>query len=71
MGSLLLRYVLGVLVVVSVIGAILFFSSGYFKRTLAQYTGYSTICVDGVKYIQFISGASVKYTTDGSIEKCR
>lgn len=65
-----IKYVLGIVVIVSILGGILFFSSGQFKRGLAKYTGYSTICVDGVKYIQFVSGASVKYNGDGSIEKC-
>jgi len=30
----------------------------------------SESCVDGVKYIQFPSGASVKYTRDGKIATC-
>jgi hypothetical protein len=31
----------------------------------------SEVCIDNVKYIQFTSGASVKYNSDGSIAQCR
>jgi hypothetical protein len=30
----------------------------------------SESCIDGVKYIQFPSGASVKYTREGTIATC-
>ncbi|MCE9599088.1 MAG: hypothetical protein K8S54_14090 [Spirochaetia bacterium] len=43
---------------------------GLIDRKIAGYTGYSTICIDDVKYIQFTSGASVKYKKDGHIETC-
>jgi hypothetical protein len=33
-------------------------------------TKLSESCIDGVKYIQFPSGASVKYTTDGRVSTC-
>lgn len=59
------------LVVISLIGLGGYFSSGMFKRQMAVYTGYSTICVDGIKYIQFTSGASVKYDIQGNIERCK
>lgn len=36
----------------------------------AAVTGESEHCVDGVKYIQFLNGASVKYNPDGTIVTC-
>jgi hypothetical protein len=45
-------------------------SCGLIDRKIAGYTGYSKICIDGVRYIQFTSGASVKYTKDGRVETC-
>jgi hypothetical protein len=29
--------------------------------------GYAEVCIDGVIYLQFPSGATVKYNRDGSI----
>ena len=46
-------------------------STGYGHRKIAEYTGYSRICVDGVEYLQFTSGASVAYNTDGRIKLCK
>lgn len=43
---------------------------GNFDRRVANITGSSESCIDGVKYIQFPSGASVKYTRDGRIATC-
>ncbi len=43
---------------------------GKFERMEAHWTGHSKICIDGVEYIQFTSGASVAYTTDGKIKTC-
>lgn len=43
---------------------------GQVERTTAKWTGYSEICVDGVEYIQFTSGASVKYNSDGTVVTC-
>lgn len=43
---------------------------GGFARVDANYTGSSEICVDGVKYLQFVSGASVKYNPDGTVVTC-
>lgn len=48
-----------------------YFSSGAAHRKIAEYTGYSTICVDGVKYVQFVSGASVQYDPSGKVVTCR
>jgi hypothetical protein len=43
---------------------------GSFSRYGAAVTGYTNECVDGVAYIQFISGVTVKYNRDGSIATC-
>lgn len=43
---------------------------GKYERFVATTTGYSTICVNGVQYIQFTSGATVMYNRDGSIVTC-
>ena len=43
---------------------------GLFERVDAGLTGSSTLCVDGVEYLQFTSGASVAYNTDGTIKTC-
>lgn len=44
---------------------------GRFERFEAGVTGYARMCVDGVEYLQFTSGASVAYTPDGKIKTCR
>jgi len=41
------------------------------SRTVARYTGYSRLCIDGVSYLQFSSGASVEYNANGMIKTCR
>lgn len=43
---------------------------GQFERNVAKWTGYSKICVEGVRYLQFTSGASVQYSPDGKIVTC-
>jgi uncharacterized protein YceK len=43
---------------------------GQVERATAKWTGYSIMCVDNVSYIQFTSGASVQYNTDGSVKTC-
>lgn len=45
---------------------------GRFDRWLAGITGDGTeVCVDGVIYLQFTSGVTVKYKQDGSIATCK
>jgi uncharacterized protein YceK len=44
---------------------------GYFERLFATTKGYSRMCVDGVEYIQFTSGVTVSYNTNGTIKTCR
>lgn len=43
---------------------------GYVDRAGATLTGYSRICIDGVEYLQFTSGATVAFTPDGKVKKC-
>lgn len=43
---------------------------GQLERTTALWSGWSRLCVDGVSYLQFTSGASVEYRPDGSIKTC-
>jgi len=43
---------------------------GDISRSMAKWNGHDTQCVDGVKYLQFPSGVTVKYGKDGKIETC-
>jgi hypothetical protein len=43
---------------------------GWFERQVAMTTGYSKICVDGVQYLQFSSGATPQYTPDNRLVSC-
>jgi len=46
-------------------------SCGWFDRKVAAITGGGTAsCFRGVTYVQFTSGASVAYNTDGTIMLC-
>ena len=57
-----------------VIGAVLsslLTGCGWLDRLAATVAGDATeICVDGVAYLQFTSGASVKYTREGKVATC-
>ena len=46
-------------------------SCGSFSRFVGKVTGFSRICVDGVSYLQFTSGASVEYTMEGKVKNCK
>lgn len=46
-------------------------SCGGFARMVGVVTGWSRICVGGVSYLQFASGASVEYTQDGKVKTCK
>jgi hypothetical protein len=50
--------------------AVLLSGCGAFDRIGAGLTGYTTNCVDGVKYLQFPSGVTVKYNQNGTIATC-
>ena len=43
---------------------------GMVQRSCAVMKGSEETCIDGVKYLQFPSGATVKYQTDGKIATC-
>jgi hypothetical protein len=43
---------------------------GAADRAGAVLTGYSTHCIEGVKYVQFANGASVMHNTDGTVKTC-
>lgn len=51
--------------------ALLSLGCGTISRGCAKYFGSDEVCIDGVKYIQFTSGASVKYNPDGTIATCK
>lgn len=59
----------GILALV-VLAAALYFNSGYFNRQLAVVKGFTRECVDGVVYLQFPSGVTVKYLPNGQIATC-
>ena len=44
---------------------------GWFERATGMVTGFSRMCVDGVQYLQFTSGASVAYSPDGKVKTCK
>ena len=57
--------------VLSVLLASLLSGCGWFDRKVtANLTGYSTSCVDGVRYLQFASGVTVQYDRDGRVRTC-
>ena len=43
---------------------------GAVDHGVARLTGHSVSCVDGVEYIQFTSGVTVKYKQDGTVSTC-
>ena len=50
---------------------LLFTGCGAIDRSMANITGNaSEVCHDGVTYLQFTSGTSVKYDRNGSISTC-
>lgn len=44
---------------------------GAWDRGVAGVTGIARTCVDGVMYLQFTSGASVAYSSDGKVRICQ
>lgn len=67
------REKMGKIFKVVVLASLLVFITGCgaWERTKAKYTGYGTVCVEGVEYIQFSSGASVAYNPDGTVKTCQ
>lgn len=43
---------------------------GAWERVVASTSGWSRVCVDGVAYLQFVSGVTVEYTREGKIKVC-
>jgi hypothetical protein len=56
---------------ISVLLALTLAGCGWFDRVAATTTGYARACIDGVQYLQFTSGATVAYTSDGRIKTCQ
>ena len=44
---------------------------GIVDRAIGSVTGYSKVCVDGVSYLQFTSGATVQYDQTGKVVGCK
>lgn len=53
-----------------VLGLSVLSGCGAIERETAYFTGHSKICVDGVQYLQFTSGATVQYNADGTVKTC-
>lgn len=45
-------------------------NQGKINRQMALIHGHWKVCVDGVAYLQFPSGVTVKYNKSGMIERC-
>ena len=59
-----MKYVILAMMTVTLCGC------GSWNRTVAHYTGHSEVCVKGVEYVQFPSGASVEYDRNGKVVTC-
>ena len=57
-------------VLLLVLVAVSLTACGNISRGVANITGNSIECVQGVQYIQFPSGVTVMYNQDGSIKTC-
>ena len=44
---------------------------GAVDRASAQLTGSAESCINGVVYLQFASGVTVKYNRDGTVTNCK
>lgn len=54
------------------VAAVMLTGCGWFDRyVVANATGYSKACVEGVVYLQFPSGATPQYNVDGSLKGCK
>ena len=62
---------LAVLILCLLAMAWLYTKTGTYQRQVAQMTGYSKVCVDGVQYLQFISGAAVQVDLNGKPVACK
>ena len=67
-----MRYVMirKILIGIWALAALSVAACGQMDRGVANLTGHSEQCIDGVKYVQFPSGATVKYKKDSTVETC-
>jgi hypothetical protein len=64
-GALNMKVILMAIGIVGLVGC------GQIDREMAKITGNgSSTCYKGVEYVQFTSGASVAYNTDGTVRTC-
>lgn len=61
----MLKY--GLFTVVVVIGLS---GCGSYRKTVADITGYTKVCVDHVEYLQFPHGVTVQRDTSGNVVTC-
>jgi hypothetical protein len=55
---------------IAVLLAALAVGCGAMQRSAANISGYSKVCVDGVSYLQFPSGATVQFDRAGKVVGC-
>lgn len=60
-----LTTILATLAIVSLTGC------GYVDRAIGAVTGYSKVCVEGVSYLQFTSGAAIQLDVTGKPVACK
>jgi hypothetical protein len=54
------------------LSSVLLTGCGRFDLWIASQTGSAVSeCIGGVEYLQFTSGASVAYTPEGAIKRCK
>lgn len=46
-------------------------SCGAFSRGVAELSGHSSHCIDGVEYYQFASGSTVAFNPNGTVRACK
>lgn len=59
-----MKYIIFGVLCISLLGC------GKLSRIEATLAGYSIECIEGIRYIQFTSGATPKYNREGKIEVC-
>lgn len=59
-----------IVVVLLLASAPLIAACGALDRTVANFSGWAKVCVEGVTYLQFPSGVTVQVDPEGRIVKC-
>lgn len=59
-----------ILIATLVVGSVALSGCGWLDRRVASVTGYTKVCVDGVTYLQFTSGATVQVDRTGRPVAC-